>query len=188
MISFLMLISPLFPTASLSLSLQPVRSQVLSSRQLASVAAPNITSQMCYPADSSGGQPAVSRPDCEYALQQFVQAHNATPNQELILTNNETEYSVNSPENPYIQNGGIFFPPNEPVGPDNVKCQLEYSVGLDTANSHSLPNASIPLLDFETATNYLIGNCTGTAIGGESALTNADGEKILINVQRASQK
>ena len=144
----------------------------------------NTTTTECYPADTSGGRPAVSSPDCDFVLQQFLVAHNATPNHEIIITNNESEYANPSPANPYLQNGGTFFPEGQPVGSDNVTCQLVYTVSNYVQPSS--PDTSITLSDFEQATSELIVNCTGThGLGGEIGVTNAEGGQVYVNVQHS---
>ena len=172
-------------TLAFSHSVQAAYPHLILPRAMAAAASPNITYGICYPADTSGGLPVLSKPDCTFALQQFLQAHNETADAEVILTNDATKSADPSPENPYIQNGGAFFPSDEPVGPRDVQCQLVYSIGDDADPSRDAADTPISLSDFEMATNEIIANCTGTALGGEVAVANAEGQQIYINVERA---
>ena len=147
-------------------------------------ASPNLTELSCDPADANGGRPAVNPSNCNFALQQFVATYNATPDGEIIITNDASKYGAL----PYIPNNFTFFPAGEPVGPLDVQCQLEIQVRpYNPDGSPVAQEAATTLTGLEVAFEDVIGNCTGSGgFGGEIFLVNDEGTYVRVAAERAS--
>ncbi|KAL6715656.1 hypothetical protein ACLMJK_006617 [Lecanora helva] len=162
------------------LPLQIVPSPLLSPR----TAPPNVEQLTCFPPNTDSTLPPLPSANCLFALKNFTAMHQGNPNNQVIFTDNVTKAEDPPCSTQYIASPQEIAPDGEPTQPE---CGLAYAVYYGAAPVGDRPDAKVHLQDLETATKYVIGNCTGSSgdgNGGSVVLTTMDARQIDITVQR----